>query len=952
MAARRAFALFVFLCAAPVAHAAPPSSNVDLAEEADLHFQRAVDHYRKGEFERALEYLLRSNRLVPNRNVAFNIARCYEQLGRYDEAFRHYHDVFEAESEPEGKANAKAALERIRPRVALLAVKTDPPGAGIFIDRRDLGSRGQSPQTLALPAGEHTVIVTLDGYAPAQVERVALKKGAEETVELKLERILGKVAVGGEPAGATVRVDGGDTLGALPGEFDLPPGQHVLVVEAAGRESSRVPVQIEARQTARVEVALRLITGQIVVDGDEAGALIEVDGLARGFTPAVVQEVPVGPHRVSVRLPGYAPFVVEVEVEPRGEARVFATLEPLNEVVGASRRVESLDEAPASVTLITGQEIRAFGYETLYDALQGTRGVFASHDRSYAALGVRGFARAGDYGNRLLVSLDGHTVNDDLLGSSYLERDFATDLGDVGRIEFVRGPGSALYGTNAFFGVINVVTRDAESMAGPHVEVAHGGAREIRGRAGAGTTFGDDGGVWLSTGVVRGQGETVTLRGVGESGDQDRVIAEADDIEGGGAMGKLWWGALTLQGAFVSRDKRIPTGAYETVPGDPAARNQDQRGFLELRYEPRLTESMQLLTRAYLDTYDFEGGYPYGDDETGTLVDNWEGAWAGAEARLVGEFGDTLRVTVGGEGRASLMAELTSRDIGGQYLDESQEVQVYSGFGVIDWRPFDAVSLAVGGRVDDFSTFGTTFNPRATLIVRPSSHDVVKLIAGRAFRAPSPYELRYNDGGLTQIAADGLDPETVLTTEMEYVRTLPESFRLIVGIYYNRVSNLVELLAVGDDELLQYRNVDELVSAAGAEVELRREWRRGWFFAANYSHQRARIGDLIDGVALTNSPEHLAALKVAAPLGRSGVTVANRLRYESPRLNRDGSETDPAFSWDVTLSGELPSAHLTYAIGVRNLLDWQHGHSAGEDIESVEVPQLGRLFFARARVGW
>lgn len=943
-------ALLILLGAQP-AMAQAPSANVDLAEEADLHFQQAIDHYRAGRFEKALEHLLRSNRLVPNRNVAFNIARCYEQLGRFDEAFRHYHDVLSAEPDPKGQANAREAIARIQPRVALIEVETDPPGAQVFIDRQDLGSRGTSPRTLALPPGPHTVIVTLDGYESARVGPMTLETGARKKATMKLDRILGAVTVRGQPAGATVRVDGqGEVLGTVPGEIALPPGQHVLLVESPGWEAARVPVEVRERETTAAEVALRLITGQVVVDADEAGALIEIDGQARGFTPEVLPDIPVGPHRVAVRLAGYAPYEVEIDVDADAERHVFAELRPLNQVVGASRTVESLDDAPASVTLISGQEIRAFGYETLYDALQGTRGVFPSDDRSYAALGIRGFARAGDYGNRLLVTVDGHTLNDDQLGSSYLQRDFSADLGDVARIELVRGPGSALYGTNAFFGVINVVTHDAETLPAPHIELAHGGPREIRGRGSVGFTQGADAGFWLSAGAARGQGEDVLLRDF--AGGGDLAITDADDVTSGSVSGKGWWGDLTLQMHLVARDKRIPTGAYETIPGDPRAANEDRRGFVELRYEPELGGGVRLLSRAYVDGYQFRGGYPYDDAEVGVVRDTWNGIWVGAEARAVGQLGGALRYTVGAEARASVLAELQSEDESGIYLDEEPAVQVFSGYAVIDWRIIDPITLTLGGRADHFSTFGAEFSPRATLVLRPSKDDVVKLIAGRAFRAPSPYELQYNDGGTTQIAADDLAPETVLTTELEYARQLPDELRLIIGGFFNRVEDLVELDLAADGELLQYQNVPQQVDAAGAEIELRREWRRGWFLSGSYSYQRARLGDVVDGERLTNSPNHLIALKAAAPLGRTGATVANRLRVESPRRTRTGGETEPAVLWDVTVTGEVPGARLTYGLGVRNLLDWRHGHATGEDIDSGQVPQIGRLLYGTARVSF
>src|SRR6185436_20275000 len=93
------------------------------------------------------------------------------------------------------------------------------------------------------------------------------------------------------------------------------------------------------------------------------------------------------------------------------------------------------------------------------EAVRGMRGMYVWNDRSYAAVGVRGLGRPESYTNRELVLLDGHSTNDDWVGSAYVGYDGRTDLADIERIEVVRGPGSVLYGTNAFSGVINIVSR-------------------------------------------------------------------------------------------------------------------------------------------------------------------------------------------------------------------------------------------------------------------------------------------------------------------------------------------------------------------------------------------------------------------------------------------------------------------------------------------------------------
>src|SRR5262245_55590412 len=111
----------------------------DVADEADLHFRLGAELYTAGNYRGALEHFLASNRLVPNRNVVFNIARAYEKLQRYPEAHRYYDAALAAETDADARQKLEAALAQLKPHVAVLDIRTDPPGATLYIDRRDLG---------------------------------------------------------------------------------------------------------------------------------------------------------------------------------------------------------------------------------------------------------------------------------------------------------------------------------------------------------------------------------------------------------------------------------------------------------------------------------------------------------------------------------------------------------------------------------------------------------------------------------------------------------------------------------------------------------------------------------------------------------------------------------------------------------------------------------------------
>src|SRR5262249_40679486 len=129
-------------------------------------------------------------------------------------------------------------------------------------------------------------------------------------------------------------------------------------------------------------------------------------------------------------------------------------------VHAASKTLTEADDAAASITVITREEIVSMGWLTLAEAVQSVRGIGLSNDRIYTYLGIRGFSPPGDLNTRVLILYDGHPMNDTWAGQGYTGRDLDVDLNEIERIEIVRGPGSALYGTGAFFAVINLVPRD------------------------------------------------------------------------------------------------------------------------------------------------------------------------------------------------------------------------------------------------------------------------------------------------------------------------------------------------------------------------------------------------------------------------------------------------------------------------------------------------------------
>lgn len=920
------------------------AQDVDLAGEAELHFQRGVDAYLRGQHMDALEHLLLSNRLAPNPAVAYNIGRTYELLQQYNNAFSYYSMAATAwENEPSKRAQAEASIAAIRGQIALLEITSEPAGATIYVDRINLGQRGVTPKTIAVDPGEHEILLELEGHVSRRVGAIEAVRGEQVSHLLTMTPLTAPVLVQGSPAGAEIRLDGpeGRLLGTIPAEISLPVGTQDLYIHADVHTPQHPQLVVREGQNNRLVVDLALITGTVLVDATENNALIAVDGQPTGFTPAVLQ-VPAGRHQIEVRAAGYQPYTIDVDVSAEEDQRITAALLPHQEVTAASRRAQRVSEAPASVSLVSAQEIRAFGYQSVWEAVGSVRGAYQTDDLTYRFLGLRGFSIAGDYGNRTLLTLDGHTYNDDLIGASYPAEGLMTDLRNVSQIEVVRGPGSALYGSNAFFGVINVVTGKGTERPRDGISVAAVRDGQVRAQAGAG--MGDNTrGLWASASGTHGQGLDYAFPELDPGGDGQ--VTNNDALSAGTMMARAWAGDVEVQAHISVRDKQIPTAAFDTLLDDDRATSRDGRTFVEMRYAPQLSGKLELDSRAWLDQYTFFGVFPYAREDGGVAEERWRGMWAGAEPRLRWEPVPQMRITLGGEARMQVVGDFvgTQRSSGEVYLDETLLPRVFSGYAEVDMLAANWLTIIAGGRVDHYSTFGLAASPRLAAVMQPSPRDTVKLLAGRAFRAPSVYELTYNDNNNTQATATDLGAETIVTVEGEYTHRLGEVTAATVDVFYNAFDGLIDTY-LNADGLYEYDNTDEKVHSVGSELEILRDWRGGWMVSSSYSWQRTRYGTLMSDDAPTNSPTHRLLLKGASPTGPGGVRLASLTCLESARMTAAGRQTEPAILWDVTATGDVRDA-IQWSLGVRNLLNWQSEHPGGYDLRQDTVPQRGRNVF-------
>jgi outer membrane cobalamin receptor len=959
---------YLWLCA-------PAARADDVADEADTQFNLGASEYQNNNFELALSHFLASNRLARNKNVLFNIARCYEQLRRFPEAHRYYTRALEVESNAAAAMSINQALTRIADRVALLEIETEPPGAHIYLDRKDLGERGTAPQVMALPPKSYRVIAELEGYRDATSEAVTLRIGSQRSVSLKLERIVGTLGVNGAP-GASVRLDADNSpeLCRTPCSVQASPGPHTLILTRDGARTTRIPVSVRVGETSNIEPDLVADTGSLLVNADESGAAIEVDGTARAFTPAVLS-LPVGPHRIVVSMRGFRPVQRDVVIAASQQVRLELQLLSSDSVEAASRVSEPIELAPASVSLITSQELRAMRYPTLAEALRGTRGVFLSDDRGYQALGFRGFGRLGSYGNRVLVTLDGTPLNDDWIWSSYVGFDLRTDLEDIDHIEVVRGPGSVLYGTSAFSGVVNLVTRDEGVPTGREIGLSVAADGVARARARVTQRFGQDAGFWASVSAGQSQGRDFFFpEYVADGPPQVAGYARGiDRARFATFTGRAHYHQLTLSWSLHHHDKQLPTGQFETLLGDGRTSQADTRGFLEARLELPIADWLTSLTRVHGDVYAYRGDFARSPPDGGLETNSYDSVWAGAEQRFVISPSPAFSLSIGAEGQLHPKIEQSgATEVDGSYLDDRQDFALAALYGSVDLRPAPAVKFSAGGRLDYYSTFGASFNPRLALILQPYNGGNLKIVAGKAFKAPSVYELSYAFIG--QLSNPDLTPENIYSAEVEFSQRLDRTVVATIAVYTNYISDLISQgeapPSPDGTENVQFQNTNTPVGTLGAELEVRRDWKEGWMLAATYSLQRSNyLASEGIGALLTldrspgfrevpNSPMHLASLKAAAPLLGRALTLMNRLTFEGQRYDTSdtvGSDTpqtrtDASLSWDVVLSGQEARWGFDYSVGVYNAFDSRAGNPVSDEFRQRSIPMLGRSFLAAAGV--
>ena len=598
------------------------------------------------------------------------------------------------------------------------------------------------------------------------------------------------------------------------------------------------------------------------------------------------------------------------------------------DVSTASRHTQKVRQAPASMTVITREDIVRYGYNTLPDVLQRVRGFYLSDDLNYTYLGVRGFSRPTDYNNRVLLLLNGLTLNEGMYGLSSLGTDLGVGLDAVERIEIARGPASALYGSSAMFAVINIVTRSATTLEGIDVTAQAGSRGLARGSVTAGQSLPGGFDLFLSGAYTNVEGGDIyfpefdspeTNNGMAEDLDWDRYGSVLAVVRGRG---------FHFQGTYGSRSKGIPTASWLTRFNDPRTETRDATASLRAGVERSLSARTQLAMDAFFVRYDYTGGYPYEDGSMygdSTISDR-----LGADGQVIWDIAPSHRLIMGANVVRHLRADYRAGD--DQGWDDSRGDFPFTVGGVYAQHEATltrTLTLTAGLRHDRTSGQRSATAPRVALIYSPSQSRTLKLLYGEAFRVPSPYEQYYYE------KTPHLSREHIRTFEAVWEERLADWLRGELSVYHYSTRDLIDTLVDETDGSAYFAN-RSTVDAPGFEAELEARLPSGLSVWTNYAMQLARL----EGEELTNAPQHLGKFGVSAPLFAT-LSAMGEARYESGRLTLAGSRTDDVFVARTGLS--IDATHRVRAsLVVDNLFDADYATPGGAEHIQAALPQPGR----------
>ncbi len=669
-------------------------------------------------------------------------------------------------------------------------------------------------------------------------------------------------------------------------------------------------------------------------------------------------------------------------------------------VTTASKSAESAGAAPGRSTVLTAEDLRVYGLRTLADAIDFLSvGAVSANPLHAVDLGARGVMIPGDQGNHFLLLIDGHAMNDPLVGAARFDFGLAVPLEMIDHIEVLTGPGSVLYGSNAMLGVINVITKQAKHWSGGHVAAEWESPKSSRVGAGLGwefELFGAPAALTSAVGYERLRGASFDFRpqdyGIDITSQAPFRFSRSGPATGvwGGvashsytadvptALVRFTAGGLEV-GLHASLYRRsTPYSNFDALSDfdDPDGFELDRALRVDVKYTRVVSPILKLSARLYGDSFDDKtvrnvstsGACLADAPRTCSYTTVGSARWAGLELQgALDWFRDARLVTlVGVEPRVLSVAHVSdTRDYAtGLVLLSSTDVihahaQTIGAYLQQQWEPSAYLSANAGVRLDADPRFSPVLSPRVAAALRAWKEGTIRLVFSSAYRAPTYLET--DSAAPDQLAARSLQPERVRSLEATVEQKIGPH-RLFVDVFRSWWTNLVELhelsaaevadarargeiAAFGTVSASQFRNISSIdgygIDGGLEGAGFTRRLRYGLTYTAAYAR---RV--FADGTTqlLTVTPSVFGNARASWDFGGAWPTAGLALHWMGPRVV-DGAyqatyptlQTVPSqLEVRATLSGPVPHARgLSYRLSVNYALNDRAPYFAGPFQRSV-----------------
>lgn len=608
---------------------------------------------------------------------------------------------------------------------------------------------------------------------------------------------------------------------------------------------------------------------------------------------------------------------------------------------------QPIARAPSVATVVTAEDIAAIGAADLDEVLETVPGMHVSRTASgYNPIYVmRGIYT--QYNPQMLMLVNGIPITSVFVGDR--SRVWGgMPVENIARIEVIRGPGSALYGADAFSGVINIITRTAADLDGTKIGLRAGSfnSRDAWVLHG-GEWSGFDVAAYLRVGATDGQRRTISrdaATALGTSLAPGPVNLGRDAIDGRIDLARDQW---RLRAGYQQRDN-LGTAAGGAQALDPVGSNSSKRFSADLTYQDaNFGRDLDVTAQAsyfYLNDRSNLVLYPPGTNfGTGVFTDGvignpykWErhlrfnlsAAYTGLQSHKL-RFGagtqdddlyrtkETKNFSTPAPGVLLPLGSVQDVTDAAPFLRPHIR-RVNHVYAQDEWAFTQDWFLTAGVRRDQYSDFGGTTNPRVALVWETAYNLTSKLLYGRAFRPPSFVEL-YNINNPVALGNPNLKPESIESVELAFAWQPAGTVQTNLNLFRYQMKDILRFVQNPDNSFTAQNAGRQ--HGQGIEVELAWEARTNLRLSGNYAQQRS-IDETTDQDA-GNAPQHHIYARADWRFMPSW-TLNTQLNYIAGR-KREPTDTRPAIAdyhtVDLTLRNQKHSGDWDFAFTVRNLFN-------------------------------